>query len=196
MDYIRHIPVEAWSLEEQDQQIEQALKSIELVRVSLYKSLTQYRQWEEFAKDNPNLNKMGLNIEIKEYSDKVKITIPNILPYVRLDHKLNDKDYYRKLNTFYVGEMTKIIQEKNIKLTFSNAFILIKQYFPDLKIRDFDNQIKSFIFNALRYSKLIKDDSWKNLTYMEAGELCRTHPRTEIIVTDIQKMGDMLKLID
>ncbi|MCM3240655.1 hypothetical protein M3589_23660 [Heyndrickxia oleronia] len=195
MEYIRHIPVEAWNLVEQDSQLEESLKNLELSKISLIKSLRQFRNWEDLSKETPKINNKS-NIEVQDNEDYVKIIIPGILPYVQLNHKLKDKNYYRQLNMFYVGEITRKITEQDISKEFKQAFVLIKQFFPDLKIRDFDNQFKSFIFNALRYSRLIPDDSWGNLTYMECGELDRITPRTEITITNLHKLGDFFSVFD
>ena len=192
MDYIQHIPVEKWNLKEQDQQLENALKNIELTRIALYQTLNQYRYWQEFTKENPDLHCTGFQIEVKEYEDQVKIMFPGIIPYVNLGQRLEDKDYYKKLDSFYQSELTKAIVKANLHKSFKKAFIVINHFFPDLVIRDFDNQIKSFIFNALRYSKLIQDDSWRNITYLENGELDRSNPRTEIIVTDYTVIRNLL----
>jgi len=195
MDYIQHIPVEKWDLKEQDLQLENALKNIELSKIALYQALNRYRYWQDFSKDYPSLNCSGLKIDVKEYKDKVKIMLPGIIPYVNLGQRLEDKDYYKKLDSFYQSELTKAIVNAKVELKFNKAFVVINQFFPDLIIRDFDNQIKSFIFNALRYSKLIQDDSWRNITYLENGELDRGNPRTEIIVVDDTVICSLLSKI-
>ncbi|MDX8367204.1 hypothetical protein [Cytobacillus sp. IB215665] len=182
-------------MDQQEHDLEQALQQLEKTRVLLLTALMQYRFWHETSKETPSYHFERANISVKKTNDQVKLIMQGTLPYINEEHRQKDKNYYRTLSEFYVSEMTKAIENENIGIQFEKALVIIKQFYSDEKVRDFDNQYKTFIFNALRYSKVLLDDSWKKLTYIECGELDKEFPRTEIIVTNAEKLDNIMEKI-
>src|SRR5699024_4816017 len=52
---------------------------------------------------------------------------------------------------------------------FDEAFIIYCQYFNDSVIRDLDNRNKKYIQDAIRYTRLIEDDTWKHVSNIDMG---------------------------
>jgi hypothetical protein len=168
-----------WEYEQKVNRLKETLKHMELARLMVNQEL------ESLIRENTDLHP----IEVESFPSQVslindfevfQLTIPDILPMY--DEK--DQKYLKSLKDYYVPRIVNGIRNLNTKISFDKPFILIHQFFPDMKIRDFDNRSKRFIFNGLRQGKLIKDDSWKYIEYMEVGFLDREKARTEIIICE------------
>lgn len=174
-------------LKEREERLVQALKSAEMTKILLAEQLMETRAWKmELA--IPSLE--STVIESHEETDfYVRFVLDGTLPMI---FDKSDAKYHRKVREHYVSQIVRFVTKNQIKRNFSPAFVFIAQYFPDGKIRDLDNRAKSFIFNGLRYSHLIEEDAWQELSYMEKGFLDRKHPRTEIWVGN---QADTIRII-
>ncbi|MCF6094516.1 hypothetical protein L1765_11130 [Microaerobacter geothermalis] len=182
-----------WEYEQKVERLKETIKLFELLKMLNLKDYQELLSYQNNTFQHP----------LETFSFKAKMThmnefpvfyleIPGILPLY--DDK--DNQYLKQLKNFYVSQTVNSIQKINSGITFEKAFILIRQYFPDLKVRDLDNRSKRFIFNGLRQSGLIKDDDWKNITYMEVGLLDKCNPRTEIYVCDTDYKIQLLEQIE
>lgn len=75
---------------------------------------------------------------------------------------------------------------------YEKAFVLIKVFFPNRKPKDLDNLEIKFVLDAIRYAQLVPDDSWDHLTYLPLGFCDPTSPRTELLVTNWDKVESSL----
>jgi len=179
-----------WEYDEKIKRLKETIKHIELARILACQELESL--------ENENL--VYHPIEVHSFTSQViqicdfevfQMKIPNPLPMY--DEK--DQRYLKQLKDFYVPRIVNSIRNQKTKIRYEKPFVLIHQYFPDLKIRDLDNRSKRFIFNGLRQGKIIIDDSWNKMEYMEMGSLDRDHPRTEIYLCESSNKIDLLKFM-
>lgn len=84
------------------------------------------------------------------------------------------------------------LQASGIILQFDKALCIIKTYVPRDITRDVDNVAYKIILDGLRYTRIIKDDTWKQMAFMVAGDIDRKAPRTEIYVIAYSKIMEIL----
>lgn len=192
---IRHIPVDQHDIETQTIYLENAVMNAELLRVNTYEAYFKFLAWTHIEKIAPPVDfDDEITCEVIE-EDILKIEMKGFLPFITKEHKYQVKDYYRQLRDHYIPRLNYAIQKRKPNVKFDNAFVLIIQYFPNLVIRDLDNQFKSFIFNSLRATQIIEGDSWQTLSYMEAGGLDKSNPRTNIYVCHKKKLHSVLNFL-
>ena len=75
---------------------------------------------------------------------------------------------------------------KGIERSFDKALIVIQIYSP-APYWDVDNRSFKVIIDALKYQKLISDDTSNKMAFMVIGEVDPDHPRTEIYVREMPK---------
>jgi len=161
--------------------IKEELDTIELLKNRLMLELQENRELILTSKDRDISNEFveellhsandGL-IEAEVIEEKiVKLTFHFKLPHYpkTLKNKIN---YYDMLLTYYHKKIFNALKE--VKSEWPNfqkekVVVYIKSFYKDNSIRDLDNRFHSFIFNSLRYSTIIHDDSWEFLSYMEEG---------------------------
>jgi hypothetical protein len=172
-----------------------ALMNSELLRIYLTEAYLKYQSWTELDRIAPAVDfDEEINCEVIE-DNIIKITMNGHLPFIKKEHKMDTKEYFWKLRDHYTPRLNRAIQRRNPNISFSEkAFVLIMQYFPNDKIRDLDNQFKSFIFNSLRSTQIVKDDRWQSLSYMDVGLIDRENSRTEIYVTSFRNIQKLLSL--
>lgn len=70
----------------------------------------------------------------------------------------------------------------DVSVRFESATIIIQVYSPYSIPWDTDNRAQSMIINAIRYMKVIPDDSYQYMSYLVSGKVDNDNPRTEIYV--------------
>lgn len=80
----------------------------------------------------------------------------------------------------WINKIRRALLDINIR--FDSATIIIEVYSPYSTSWDTDNRAHSMIINAIRYMKIIPDDSYQYMTYMVSGKVDKENPRTEIYV--------------
>ncbi len=77
--------------------------------------------------------------------------------------------------------------QENPNFQHEKVYVAIVQYFPNNKIYDLENQFYRFIFNALRYAKVVPDDSFKHIQYSNQGYVDKIKAgkkgKTEVYIT-------------
>lgn len=168
---------------------ERRLEDIEQIRIGLLKDYQflydEYLQFDEMD----SLADDMVSCKIKQ-ENIVQITINELLPFY---NRIMKRKHYRELRDYYIPKISYAIRSVNPNVRFEKAVVMIVQYFPDSSIKDLDNQFKGFIFNALRGSQIIVDDSWRNLSYFVTGGKSTKEPRTEVYVSDYKNLQNMLK---
>lgn len=168
----------------------EAIKHLELARISLYKHLVQdlYAQGHPDVHFSDRLPKcLVRRREINGYL-VFQLSYDGIMPMYDDDPK-----YQQEIRDYYIRATLRGYDWPANRQTFRNAAIMVVHYFNDLSIRDLDNRNRSVMLNAIRYTGLIGDDNWKNVTYLEKGELDeegRCH--VQVYVMDAKNLSDFL----
>lgn len=172
----------------------EAIKHLELARISLYKHLVQdlYAQGHPDVHFSDRLPKcLVRRREINGYL-VFQLSYDGIMPMYDDDPK-----YQQEIRDYYIRATLRGYDWPANRQTFRNAAIMVVHYFNDLSIRDLDNRNRSVMLNAIRYTGLIGDDNWKNVTYLEKGELDeegRCH--VQVYVMDAGNLSDFLLVHD
>jgi hypothetical protein len=177
MSEFKTLYADAKEIQASFERIENLLKQNELAKIELQKEYLQRKSMLEPERPPISFDETW---NCKYEKGIVHIRKYGHIPFLDLKHR--DRNYYYSVNDYYMKSLLYAIQKSNMPICFSLAYVLIVQYFADKSQRDFDNQYKKFIFDALKNSKLILNDSWENLSYSEAGALDRKNPRTEIYI--------------
>lgn len=172
----------------------EAIKHLELARISLYKHLVQdlYAQGHPDVHFSDRLPKcLVRRREINGYL-VFQLSYDGIMPMYDDDPK-----YQQEIRDYYIRATLRGYDWPANRQTFRNAAIMVVHYFNDLSIRDLDNRNRSVMLNAIRYTGLIGDDNWKNVTYLEKGELDeegRCH--VQVYVLGSENLSDFLVVHD
>lgn len=171
-----------------------SIRNCEVQKVRLFKlyeqKLTHLMMFQSAYPMKKLETKNEFEILCSMYNDStLKIEINDTLP--TMPKVMNGKQY-QELRDYYIPAMNKAINKLKPKIEFERAFILFDQTFPTKRVRDFDNMFKSFVFDSLRYSKIIQDDCYDALTYFEKGEYKKGVMKTEIYVTRLNNMFELI----
>lgn len=192
---IRQIAIEEADIQEQSDYLENALKNAELVRVNTYEAYLRFTDWVQFDKIGPLLDfDEEITCDVLD-GNIMKIEMKGHLPFIKREHKHQAKEYYGQLRDHYIPRINKAITKRNPNIKFDRAFVLIVQYFPNNSIKDLDNQFKSFIFNSLRFTQIVKGDSWQALSYIDDAGMDKENPRTEIYVSSRDNIQRLLEYL-
>ncbi|MBA4533812.1 hypothetical protein [Brevibacillus halotolerans] len=170
--------------------LEEAIKQLELVKCTMIDQLQEFMAMEEdtYAKQISMIEDFSIENGI------FKFCINGRLPHFDLE----DTKYKQKMRDHY---QQKIIQFANIydiksRVTYQKAFIYLLHFFKNEVPRDLDNRSKKFIFDGIRYSGIIRDDSWKNISYMERGLLDNNYERVEIWIGEEKNNIEIIKMVE
>ncbi|AYB41753.1 hypothetical protein D5F52_26735 (plasmid) [Brevibacillus laterosporus] len=170
--------------------LEEAIKHLELVKCTMIDQLQELIAMEEdtYAKQISMIEDFSIEDGIFKFS------INGRLPHFDIE----DAKYKQKIRDHY---QQKIIQFANIydiesRVTYQKAFIYLIHFFRNEVPRDLDNRSKKFIFDGIRYSGIIRDDSWKNISYMERGLLDSNYERVEIWIGEEDNNIEIIKMVE
>lgn len=123
--------------------------------------------------------------EVECNDDVIKIYIPDYLP------KRNSitKEIYNMWLKNLVCSLQSIIPTPQ----FEKIFVYIKMFIPG-SLWDVDNRSIKMIIDSIRYSKIIKDDSFQYVAYGAEGSNKEPY-HTEIYIMDYSKMPYILPAI-
>lgn len=117
----------------------------------------------------------------------VKFVVPEI------PHLVKDNDPLQGKQKMLWRELIGYAHAKaNIQAKFEKALCLIKVFHTLHAPWDVDNRVYSHIVNAIRYTRLIPDDSSKHLSLMVTGIAGADEPKTEIYIVDMEKIKNKL----
>lgn len=88
-----------------------------------------------------------------------------------------------RLRNHWLGLIRKALA--GINISFKHALCVILIYAPSSFLWDVDNRAIKFILDALRYCRVIPDDTWNNLSYLVTGLAGVVDPKTEIYVIEM-----------
>jgi hypothetical protein len=191
----RSIPLREYEINQELDYYKKALMNAESMRINLTEAYLRFQSWTDLDRIGPVID-FDEEIRCDVVEDNIiKLSMNGHLPFIKKEDKLDLKEYYWKLRDHYIPRLNRVIQRRNPNIKFQEkAFILIVQYFLNNKIRDLDNQFKSYIFNSLRSTQIINGDSWQSVSYMDIGQLDENHSRTEIYVSSISDIQKVLKI--
>ncbi|MEQ2529105.1 hypothetical protein WMO40_20735 [Bacillaceae bacterium CLA-AA-H227] len=158
-----------------------------------YCDARQYSEYEDMLK---RIGHMQIELSSELENQILKIRLDYLLP---IYHKTKNIKipYYRALQEVYENPIIQKIYREQYRIpNFLNeekVFVLIVQYFSNNKITDLDNRFHSFIFNALRSCRIISEDSWSKLSYMEDGRKTDEKPHTEIFVGSYYNLSKIIE---
>ncbi|WP_040980421.1 hypothetical protein [Oceanobacillus oncorhynchi] len=81
----------------------------------------------------------------------------------------SDKDLIEKIKAYIQHCTFNVYNESDSELPLSKAKIYIEHYFSNGVISDLDNRNHKYLLDALRYSRVILDDNWKNISLDISG---------------------------
>lgn len=162
-----------------------ACELIETVRAELFLA------YHELIKDE--LDKGELDIEPLPQekweatcqNGVIKIYIPDYLPKQRFLSK--------EMRNFWLKNMIFAIQSIVPAPHFDKIFVYIKMFIPGT-IWDVDNRSVKVIIDGIRYSRLIKDDTFEYVAYGVEGSNMKPY-HTEVYIFDYNKINKILPQI-
>jgi len=184
---------EKQELEEELYEIEKNIEQLETVKASLQRRRIKLENEILFLNEETNVNRVfSCCVVSYKKATLLTITMPFRLPIYK---KITGKkyDYYRILNHSYMVPMIEKLKTIHTLPKFEKVFVLISHYTSNDVILDTDNRFHSFIFNALRSTKVIVDDNHSRLNYMENGAVVDGVEAVRVVVCDVE---NLLKAID
>lgn len=205
-DDLYFVPKKITELQREIESTKEQLDYLEILRAKQHQLLNKLQ--DEFVKhvnfsNHPEYKTAFLKKEehlIELSSDPaqqiLKLRFNYLLPIYHKTQNIKF-EYYTVLNELYRETLVeKLIHERMNLPTFNDSekvFVLIVQYFHNNTISDLDNRFHSFIFNALRSARIIPDDRWQKLSYMEDGRQTNGQSTTEIFVGNYENMVTILQ---
>ncbi|MGN4128068.1 hypothetical protein ACMGD3_24140 [Lysinibacillus sphaericus] len=185
---------EKLELEEELHEIEKNIEQLETVKASLQlRRIKLEKKILMLPNEETNINQLFECCVISHMdATLLTITMPFRLPIYK---KITGKkyDYYKTLNHTYMIPMVEKLNSIQMLPKFEKVFVLITHYTSTEVILDTDNRFHSFIFNALRSTKVIVDDNHSRLNYMENGAVIDGVEAVRVVVCDIE---NLLKALD
>ncbi|TMN20850.1 RusA family crossover junction endodeoxyribonuclease [Lentibacillus cibarius] len=81
----------------------------------------------------------------------------------------NDRSYFGAIQSYYQQVTFQAYNYASINAQFGKSTLILLHYFRDNIRRDLDNSNSKCIIDAIRYTRLIADDSWKELSLFQQG---------------------------
>jgi len=124
----------------------------------------------------------------------VHITVDKVPDKVRLINSQLSKhnEYYKEIKSFWEDSIINAISSLQIEPMREKAYVLIEVFKP-CETWDVDNVQIKMIIDGIRYSgKIIKDDTYKDLSYMVIGNTGEKY-QTNIYITNFESFISLLK---
>ncbi|MBG9790983.1 hypothetical protein ABHN05_13130 [Brevibacillus laterosporus] len=170
--------------------LEEAIKHLEIVKCTMIDQLQELTAMEE----NTYIKQVSMVNDFSIENGVFRFCIEGRLPHFDLE----DKKYHQRVRDHYQQKIIQFVNINEIRslISFNKAFIYLVHIFSNEIPRDLDNRSKKFIFDGIRYSGIIKDDSWKYISYMERGLVGKTSEKVEIWIGDDERKVEIIKAIE
>lgn len=169
---------------DQISKLKASLSSLEVIREDIMLRINELGGNEKALSPSfvyPVANIMPLKIN---ESPVFRIKYDGMLPtYNDHDHK-----YQGRIRQYYLNSTFQAYDFKNLEIQFNDALVFIRHGFTDLSIRDLDNRNRKYLIDALRLTRLIKDDNWRNLSIYEEGTLSNTDNYVEVFILETNNL--------
>ncbi|MEN1969680.1 hypothetical protein WMZ97_16580 [Lentibacillus sp. N15] len=111
-------------------------------------------------------------------------------------YKENDQEYLSILRHYYYRATFDSYDYSQMKLPVMNeAVIVYVHYFRNKIIRDLDNRNKKFIQDAIRQTRIIGDDHWRNVWNMDIGFLDEEKYHLQVYVVPRNNFIDFIDFL-
>lgn len=133
-----------------------------------------------------------INSEAKFENGVLKITVFDYLPRKCL---IEEKGAITELTNHWLDSINDAIlrlRKTGVDVHFKKADCFIFPFVPHNREVDPDNMAFKLILDALRYNKIIPNDSIKEITFRVEGNVDRENPRTEIYVFEYRDFKEEL----
>ncbi|WP_176447355.1 hypothetical protein [Lentibacillus sp. CBA3610] len=142
-----------------------------LKSVEMFKEETMRRLYEEKPKDinnkEPSRNPLATATPRMVNGYPVfQFSYDGMLPL----YKANDRDYAAMVRHYYQRITFESYNYADVQHQFGRAGLIIQHFFNDHVIRDLDNRNRKYVIDAIRYTGLVKDDNWQELSIIEEGQ--------------------------
>lgn len=165
--------------------------SLELKRLEAWKMLVEVK--DNFDELNLPIDTTPIINSTATYEREIlKILINDYIPRKCLIKERNNISPLRYHWLRAVSDPIKKLQASGVNLHFQKAFCIIRCYVPRNIAQDVDNIAYKIILDGLRYTKIINDDTWKQMSFMVDGDIDRENPKTEIYVMEYSKIMSFL----
>lgn len=146
----------------------------------------------KIAKEISNLNykidaPLSQRIGIKGFSEAtiqengiIKIVVNRTPEKVKLFNRLGTQ-YYKEIKDFWESTILNALQSITIQPINEKAFIIVNILHPG-EDWDTDNHSIKFIIDAIRYSGVIKNDTYKDVSYTVTGQKNKEE-KTEVYIS-------------
>lgn len=106
-----------------------------------------------------------------------------------------EKQYMSNVKEYYISSTLEALRDEQL-VQFKRAFIYICHFYGDLRVRDLDNRNRSHLLNAIRFSGIIQDDSWKKIDVMESGFFdSSSGNHVKVFVVDMEYQLELIKYV-
>jgi len=159
---------------------------LDIARMNLYDEIESYFSNELMPSDIPVIKSGNATWN----GNVLYFNIPEVIPHTKL---CTNKDWAKKQLWHWVGLINGAYSKLNNNINFNKAFCFINILTPLEVPWDIDNRCFSFIINGIKFTRVIKDDSFRYMEIYLAGETDRTNPRTEIYLTESDNIAPFIK---
>ncbi|MFC3041608.1 hypothetical protein ACFOGI_15280 [Virgibacillus xinjiangensis] len=84
-------------------------------------------------------------------------------------YKEGDREYLALIRNYYHRITLEEYDYSKVETPLNRAVLVIQHHFKDGIIRDLDNRNRKYIIDAIRQTRLVEDDNWKELSIVEEG---------------------------
>lgn len=114
----------------------------------------------------------------------VKLTLQGIPPSINRFAGKENAWEYRNTKQEWTNVVYLKAKAAHLQHPFERATVNLLYFFPDNRRHDPDNYAGKFLLDGLTKAGVIKDDDFRHINLVIAGDVDRKNPRTEIIVTE------------
>ncbi|TMN20935.1 RusA family crossover junction endodeoxyribonuclease [Lentibacillus cibarius] len=141
------------------------LKSLEMLKEETMVRLMEMQNDEPVERSLPENPLAASKPLVIDGYPVFQFSYAGMLPF-NVEH---DRDYFSSLQSYYQHVTFQAYNYASIDCQFGKSALLILHYFKDNVRRDLDNGNSKCIIDAIRYTRLIADDSWKELSLFQQG---------------------------
>lgn len=172
------------SIFEQDRVL-QAYQAVEMAKLKLQMALVDREDWERRGPGVPGGKAW-------EEDGIVWLALPDAPPILKgASYQLQ-----REVRERWRDWVTYALDQAGIKRRFEHAVVVIKIYSKVIHDWDVDNRAVKAMINGLRLYGLMKDDSWKHMSYLVTGQEDDGSPGTDVAVVERGDWENFIRAVE
>ncbi len=133
----------------------------------------------------------GFSKATVQKSGVIKVTVNRTPEKVKLYNRVGTQ-YYKEMKDFWEGSIINALSEIGIQRIEEKVYIIIEICHHPGDEWDIDNHNVKFIIDAIRYAGIIKNDTYKNVSYY----VCGKNTEDEMTNIYITKQENFLNLLN